>query len=405
MTAVETISLSQARRLALAAQGFAARRTQAIPRARHFRQVVDRLGLLQIDSVNVLRRAHYLPVYSRIGGYDPALLDRAAERKPRYLFEYWAHEASYVPVRLQPALRWRMQAAHAKAWFGIRRIAQERPQLVDWVRAEVRDRGPATAAEIEGDVPKRSDNWGWNWSDVKAVLEWLFFCGEITAAGRTSSFARRYDLPDRVLPPEVLNAPTPSFEDAIRTLVEVAARALGVAAEMELRDYYRLSAADTKRAIDVLVEVGVLEPVQVSGWRGLAYRHSDAALPRQVTASALISPFDPLIWQRQRTQRLFDFHYRIEIYTPPHKRVHGYYVLPFLHRERMAARVDLKADRASGVLQVPAVWHEPGAPADTAEALAVELRRLAEWLGLSMVAAPARGDLAKGVKAALRGVA
>ncbi|NUO60970.1 MAG: winged helix-turn-helix domain-containing protein [Hamadaea sp.] len=396
MLAMETLTLTQARRIALAASGFGGRSLAAPPTGRHLRRVVESTGLLQIDSVNVLQRAHYLPAYSRIGPYDTALLDRGSSRRPRWLFEYWAHEASLVPVELQPLLRWRMATAREKAWGGPRSIARERPELVEWVLAEVADRGPVTAAEIEADVPKpKGDNWGWNWSDVKKALEFLFYEGSVTSAGRTTSFARRYDLTSRVLPAEVVATPTPAAEDAHRRLVERAARALGVAAEAELRDYFRLPTDGARRAIAELVEADVLVPVHVKGWKPQAYLHRDAPRPRRFTGGTLISPFDPLIWERGRTERLFGLRYRIEIYVPEPQRVHGYYVLPFLQGERFTARVDLKADRKAGVLRIPAAWLEPGAdPETTARALRAELERLAGWLGLSGVDKAERGDLA-----------
>jgi uncharacterized protein len=392
---METLTLTQARRIALAASGFGGRAVSASPTGRHLRRVVDGTGLLQIDSVNVLQRAHYLPIYSRIGPYDTALLDRGSSRRPRWLFEYWAHEASLVPVELQPALRWRMATAREKAWGGPRSIARERPELVEWVLEEVAARGPVTAAEIEADVPKpKGGNWGWNWSDVKKALEFLFYEGSVTSAGRTTSFARRYDLTSRVLPAEVVGAPTPAVEDAHRLLVERAAQALGVAAEVELRDYFRLPVEGARKAVAELVEAGVLVPVQVKGWRSQAYLHRGAPRPRRFTGGTLISPFDPLIWERSRTERLFGLRYRIEIYVPEAQRVHGYYVLPFLQGERFTARVDLKADRKAGVLRVPAAWLEPGAdPETTARALRAELDRLAAWLGLSAVDKVERGDL------------
>ncbi|GAB3145743.1 winged helix-turn-helix domain-containing protein [Micromonospora sonneratiae] len=402
----ESLSPAQARRVALAAQGFADPMPTGVPTRRHLRRVLDRVGLLQMDSVNVLQRAHYLPLYSRLGPYPTDLLDRAAYQRPRELFEYWGHEASLLPVELHAALRWRMAAARTDAWGGMRRIAVEQPQLVEWVRDEVRARGPLTAAEIEHDAPRETGNWGWNWSAVKRALEFLFWSGEVSAASRTNSFARRYDVPERVLPAAVLDAPTPTTPDAHRTLVAVAARALGVAAEPELRDYFRLPSAGTRLAIAELVEAGELLPVQVPGWRGPTYLHAQARLPRWIRASTLVSPFDPLIWERGRAERLFDFTYRIEIYVPAPQRVYGYYVLPFLHGDRFAARVDLKADRRAGVLLVPAAWIEPGVDvSETAMALAAELYRLAGWLGLSAVAPPAGGDLAGPLAAALAGIA
>ncbi|MFI7022466.1 winged helix-turn-helix domain-containing protein [Micromonospora sp. NPDC049900] len=406
MVAPESLSLAQARRVALAAQGFADPPPTGVPTRRHLRRVLDRVGLIQMDSVNVLQRAHYLPLYSRLGPYPAALLDTAAYRRPRDLFEYWGHEASLVPVGLHPALRWRMARAHTDAWGGMRRIAREQPALVAWVRDEVAARGPLTVAEIEHDAPRETGNWGWNWSAVKQALEYLFWAGEVCAADRTTSFARRYDLPERVLPAEVLNAPTPSDAEAYRTLVGVAARALGVAAEVELRDYFRLPVAGARQAVAELVEAGELRPVTVPGWRQPAWLHAQARVPRWVRGNTLVSPFDPLVWERGRTERLFGFTYRIEIYVPAPQRVYGYYVLPFRQGERFTARVDLKADRKAGVLLVPAAWVEPGAdPGETAVALAAELYRLAGWLGLDAVAPPSAGDLAAPLAAALLGVA
>jgi uncharacterized protein YcaQ len=402
MTLPDSLSLSQARRIALAAQGFADPAPGGTPDLRHLRRVLGRVGLLQMDSVNVLQRAHYLPLYSRLGPYPTDLLDRAAYQRPRELFEYWGHEASLVPVALHPFLRWRMAAWRSEAWGGVRRIAEEQPELVKWVRDEVRVNGPLTAAEIEHDAPRRKDNWGWNWSVVKQALEYLFIAGDVCVAARNTGFARVYDLPERVLPAAVLAAPTPSDEEAFRTLVEVAARGLGVAAEFELRDYFRLPVAAARSAIASLVASGDLVPAAVQGWRQPAYLHRSARLPRWVRGDRLISPFDPLIWERARTERLFDFVYRIEIYVPAPKRVYGYYVLPFLQGERLTARVDLKADRKAGVLRIPAAWSEPATdPAETAAALAAELHRLAAWLGLGEVAAPDRGDLARPLGAAL----
>lgn len=401
MATVETLSVSQVRRAVLAAQGFNRRAVTAAVTGKHLRRVVADTGLLQIDSVNVLQRAHYMPVYSRIGGYDTTLLDRASSKRPRWLFEYWGHEASLLPVELHPLMRWRMKAAD-RIWRGPSATYNRRPDLVKWVLAEIRDKGPVTAAQIEQDERPKTAEWGWRWTETKQVLEALFYFGEITSAGRTSQFARLYDIPERVLPGDVLNAPTPDPAEAHRRLVEIAAERLAIAAEVELRDYFRLPVAAARQAISDLVEAGTLIPVEVKGWKVKAWRHRDAAIPRTARVSTLVSPFDPLIWQRDRTERLFGLNYRIEIYVPQAKRVHGYYVLPFLHGDRFAARVDLKADRQSGVLRIPAAWAEPGIDrAETATALAAELERLAAWLGLSEVAPAGQGDLAKALNAAL----
>ncbi|BBH64283.1 hypothetical protein ACTI_09680 [Actinoplanes sp. OR16] len=401
MAVPDSLTVAQARRITLAAQGFADPRPNAKTDMRHLRRVLSRLHLIQMDSVNVLQRAHFMPLYSRLGPYPPALLERAAYRRPRELFEFWGHEASLIRTDLQPYFRWRMARAGEFAWGNMRRIVAEQPDLVAWVLDEVRARGPITAAEIEHDAPRTKDHWGWNWSVVKQALEWLFFTGQVTAAERTTSFARRYDLTERVLPRSVLETPTP--EDPFRHLVELSARTLGVAAEPELRDYFRLPARATKPAIASLVEEGVLQPVTVAGWKQQAYLHRDARLPRWVRAQTLVSPFDPLIWERDRTERLFGMTYRIEIYVPKPQRTYGYYVLPFLLGDRFAARVDLKAERRTGELQIPAVWLEPGADQEeTAVALAAELFRLAGWLGLSTIAPPVRGDLAEPLASALK---
>ncbi|MGH3715849.1 MAG: winged helix-turn-helix domain-containing protein, partial [Micromonosporaceae bacterium] len=354
---MDALSHAQARRIALAAQGFAEPAPKTPPDVRRLRRLVERLGVLQVDSVNVLLRAHYMPAYSRLGAYPRDQLDRLAGSKPRRLFEYWGHEASLLPVALQPHLRWRMELGHQ---WGVGRWAQKNPEFVQWVLDEITDKGPLTAREIDHDVPRRKENWGWNWSEVKKALECLFWDGRVTAARRNGSFERVYDVPERVLPAEVVNAPTPTRAEAHRELIRTAAEALGVATEKDLRDYYRLAPGESQAAVAELVEAGALTPVTVEGWRHPAYLWPGARVPRRVSATALISPFDPLIWERARTERLFGFRYRIEIYVPAPKRVHGYYVLPFLRGDALVARVDLKADRKAGVLRVPAAWAEPG---------------------------------------------
>jgi len=394
-----TLSLPAARRIALAAQGFTDPVPAAVPDRRHLRRVLRRLHLFQIDSVNVLARAHYLPLFSRLGPYPVAMLDRAAYGAPRELFEYWGHEAALLDTALYPLMRWRMAREHA--WPAVNRISRERPDLIGWVRNEVRDRGPVTAAEIEDDIPRRTGQWGWNWTDVKIALEWLFWRGEVLVADRSRAFARRYDLPERVLPAAALAAPVPEPGYARRELLRRAAAALGVATEADLRDYFRLPVAGVRATLAELVEAGDLIPVTVTGWDRGGYLYRDARVPRRITAATLLSPFDPVVWRRQRVERLFGVRYRIEIYTPAAQRVHGYYVLPFLLGDRIVARVDLKADHRDGALLVPAAWAEPGAPGHTAAELAAALVRLAGWLGLAGVRPPVAGDFAAPLAAAL----
>jgi uncharacterized protein YcaQ len=397
---MDSLSRREAARIALAAQGLSRARRAGAKTSAHLRQVIERQGLLQMDSVNVLMRAHYLPLYSRLGPYDPALLDRAAwGGKRRTLFEYWAHEASLLPLALHPCLRWRMARAERfeAAWGGVKRLARERPEFVRDVLREVENRGPVAAGDLDR-ANHRGSSW-WGWTDTKIALEYLFWSGRITAATR-NGFERAYDLTERVLPAAILDLPTPSEADAQRRLVALSARALGVATEADLRDYFRLDVKDGKARVAELVEDRRLVPVTVEGWRQPAYLDPEAASPRSATAQALLSPFDPLVWYRDRAERLFDFRYRIEIYTPAHKREHGYYVLPFLMGERMAARVDLKAERKAGVLRVAAAHLESGCDAaKVAPALAAELRLMADWLGLERIAVDQKGDLAEALAA------
>jgi uncharacterized protein YcaQ len=395
----ERLSAAEARRVALAAQGFSDGRP-ATPDGRALRRVLKQVGLVQIDSVNVLARGHYLTLFGRLGPYPLELVDNAAWYAPRRLFEYWGHEASLLPVATQPLLRWRMKRAHDDAWGSMKRVARDRPDLVERVLAEVADRGPMAASEMEEEGPRRGEPW-WSWSDTKRAFEFLFWSGLITSA-RRRRFERLYDLSERVLPREVISTPTPAPDDAQRELVRIASRSLGVAAERDLRDYFRLPLADTRARLAELVEAGELRPVAVEGWSTPAYLWHETAVPRQVHGRALIGPFDSLIWERSRVERLFGFRYRIEIYVPAPKRVHGYYVLPFLLGDRLVGRVDLKADRAAGELRVRAAHGEPDAPAETAAALTEELRAMAGWLGLERVRVESRGGLARVLRNALR---
>nr|WP_204920165.1 crosslink repair DNA glycosylase YcaQ family protein [Microlunatus panaciterrae] len=404
------MSRAQARRVALAAQGFGHPSHRARPGRevgpRDVQAVTSRLGQFQIDSINVVTRAHFVPLYSRLGPYDPALLERAAHRRPRRLFEYWGHAASLIDVNLQPLLRFRMQAGFRDVWPRVEAVAREQPWLVDWVREQVAERGPVSARQLEPDPVRVRTHWGWNWSAVKTVLEWLFYTGEITSAYRNPQFERVYDLPENVLPKHVLQAPSPTPQESVRGLVRHAATALGVASELCLRDYFRTRPDLTRAAIDELVESGELVPVRVEGWDRPTYLWHRAAVPRTIEAHALLCPFDSLVFERARLEKLFDFFYRIEIYVPEPKRVHGYYVYPLLFGDRFVARTDLKADRTAGVLRVQSAWAEQGtglSPAVTAEVLATELATLARWLGLGSIVVSPRGDLAEPLQAAVAG--
>lgn len=378
----ERLGLAAARRIALAAQGFGIARP-ATATAGHLARNVARLGLHQIDSVNVLARAHYLPAFSRLGAYDRALLDRAAWGPKRYrrLFEYWAHEASLLPLALHPLLRWRMDEADRglRGWKSLRAFAYHRRPEAEALLTRIGGQGPMAASDFEHG--KSRSGW-WEWGTTKQALEFLFWAGHITTTTRRGSFERVYDLTERVIPADILALPTPEPGEAHRRLIDLAARAHGVATASDLRDYFRLSPDETRPAIEALVEDGALLPVTVAGWRQPAFLHAEARRPRRISGQALLAPFDPLIWERARTERLFDFRYRIEIYTPADKRQHGYYVLPFLLNDALVARVDLKSDRQAGRLIARNVHLEPGAPAETRERLGAELKLMAEWLGL-----------------------
>jgi uncharacterized protein YcaQ len=393
---VTRLSQLAARRIALAAQGFDRPRPASwTSTARQVQRVIDTVGVVQIDSVNVVSRSHYLPFYSRLGPHDSTLVDRARDRAPRRLVEYWAHEASLVPPSTWPLLNFRMRRAHDESWGGMQSVKRDHPALVDAVLAEVRLRGPITSRELEAalahDLPRDRDQWGWNWSLVKSALEHLFWEGEVSSAGRTSQFERRYAVPSRVLPPSLREVAEsaqarPPDDEAFVELVRIAARAMGVGTAQCLRDYFRLKPEQALPAIAALVEEGDLLPVSIDGWKRPAYLHRDARRPRRIAARALLSPFDSLIWQRDRTAALFGFDYRLEIYVPEPQRVHGYYVLPFLLGEDLVGRVDLKADRAGSRLLVRRLTWEPGrGGAEDARELHDELALMADWLGLSDV--------------------
>lgn len=395
----ECISGSEARRIALAAQGFAEPPPDALAR-RHLQRVFDRVGLIQVDSVNVITRSHYLPPFARLGSYDKRLLDAAAwgPKKKRFLFEYWGHEASLILLPMQPLFRWRMAEAEADVgvWGGIKKFRAENSGFVDAVLKEIDRRGPIGAGALE--VGSKGKGAWWGWSDGKRALEWLFWSGKVTTSSR-KGFERLYDLPERVLPPEIFNAPTPTPTDAQRELIRTAARAMGVATETDLRDYFRMGVEVTKARIAELVEAGELQRVDVKGWDKPAWLSPGARRPRKVRAQALLSPFDSLVWRRDRVERIFDFRYRIEIYVPAHAREHGYYVLPFLMDDKIVARLDLKSDRPGKRLLVKTAHLQPGTHSgEVAERLKPELELMSAWLGLDNVFVEAREPLGEALR-------
>jgi len=395
-SASQSLSAREARQIALAAQGFGDRPERAT--LRHVRRVFDAVSVIQIDSVNVVCRSQELPLWARLGAHDRAAIPALARRGA--IFEYWAHEASLLPVELQPLLRWRMADARSGGWRSVRGIAERDPGYVAEIRAEVHARGALTARELPSRTAERPrggpprSGW-WSWDDRKRALAFLFWAGEITATRAPTTFERIYAPLDRVLPARVLAMPTPAPDDARRELLDRSARALGVAALRDLADYFRIPVPLARPRVAELCAAGRLREVAVEGWREPGYLHADAPAPGAIAARAVLSPFDSLIWERQRTERVFGFAYRIGIYTPAAQRTHGYYVLPFLHGDALVARVDLKADRAAGTLRVHAAYAEPGAPRDTAGALADELTAFSRWLGLDRVAIGPRGNLAR----------
>ncbi|MEV1130421.1 crosslink repair DNA glycosylase YcaQ family protein [Agromyces sp. NPDC049794] len=398
---VDSVSRALARRISLAAQGFG-RSTPDAPGLRQVRGVVERLGLLQIDSVNVFERSHYLPAFSRVGAYDRALLDRLAHGRRGRLLEYWAHEAAFIPRELWPHFEFRREEYRRRGsdWGG---WLVENRALADWLRRELEANGPMPASAIEHDANERRGPW-WGWSDVKRTLEWMFRVGEVVCIERRR-FERVYALPEQALPPELLGVP-PTEADAVRELVGRAASALGIATEADLADYWRMKRAQVRAAVHDLEDAGELVPVEVAGWNTgrrptPTWVHRDARRPRRLEGAALLSPFDPVVWFRPRTERLFDFHYRIEIYTPEADRKFGYYSLPLLIDDDLVGRVDLKSDRKSRVLRVQSAWSEPGVPADTAARLAPVLRQAAAWQGLDDIEVVGRGDLAPALRAEL----
>ncbi|MEU4292038.1 crosslink repair DNA glycosylase YcaQ family protein [Kribbella sp. NPDC026596] len=422
----DEISVDVARRIALNAQGFGEGRPRRGD-VRQVRKAIGAAGVLQLDSVNVLCRSHYLPVYARVGDYARTTLDRLSWGDERELFEYfWGHKAALLPLSYYPLLRWRMRAAEQQVWdqelgpdvtapwsvvAGMRRLNAEKPGYVDQVLAMITEQGPLTAGQAspDGVRRKRSDpdpdpttGRMWNWQDAKIAIEYLFCAGRVTIAGRRN-FERVYDLTERVLPADVLSAPELPADEARRELVRIAARGLGVATARDLcgagQGHFSLPTATARQVLAELVESGDLIPVRVEGVTHQSYRWHEAK-DRAVDARALLSPFDPLIWNRDRTHHLFDFFYRISIYTPAPQRIHGYYVLPFLLGDRLAARVDLKSNRATSTLEVPTLTPEPNTP-DFTHSLATELQLLADWLNLQHIKITATSPTARALAQAL----
>ena len=390
------VSASAARRIALAAQGFG-RRSITEPGTRQLNLQIAQLNLLQIDSVNVFERSHYLPLFARLGAYDRAKLDALLFTPKSKYIEYWAHQAAFIPVEDWPLFGWRMDfyrdkySAQGDTWVA------EHGEMLDWLRRELATTGPIAASAIEHESNVRTGPW-WGWSDVKTGLEFLFFWGEVATAGRTR-FERSYALTEQIVPQRLLEVSIPK-PDAIRELVRRSTRALGIGTLSDIADYYRLRTDDTKVALRELVDNGELLPVTVPGWNRSAFLHPDARIPRRIETTALLSPFDPVVWERDRALRMFGFHYRIEIYTPAPKRVYGYYTLPLLIDDAIVGRIDLKSDRQNGVLRVQSAWREADAAADPSR-VAPLLRQIAAWQGLDDVVVADRGDFAADVRAAL----
>jgi len=390
------LSSAQARRIALAAQGFG-RPAATTTGTRQLNLLVQRLGLLQLDSVNVFERSHYLPVFARLGHYDKNDLDRLTFAKKSAYTEYWAHEAAIIPVENWPLFRWRMEARRER-WYGEKDSwVRDNAAMLDWLRAELRANGPLAASAIQHDSGRGAGGW-WGWSSVKLGLEYLFGWGEVVSAGRTR-FERTYALAEQKLPASVIEQRV-SETDAVRRLMALSARAHGVGTLRDLADYYRIKQGPAAAAMLDLVDSGEVIPVTVDGWKPQGYLHRDARIPRAMNAGALLSPFDPVVWERGRAERMFDFHYRIEIYTPEAKRVFGYYSLPILLDDTLIGRIDLKNDRQSRVLRVQSAWREANAPAGIEERIVPLLESTRVWQGLDAVELTGRGDLSASLEAA-----
>jgi uncharacterized protein len=397
VTDMRRLSIHQARRLALGAQGFARPRPAGRVDVRHLRRVLGLNAVVQLDSVNVSARAHYLPFFSRLGSYDTDRLDDWLWRSGEN-FEYWGHEASVMPLEVHRLMRHRMTTAHR--WTSVQRLAEEHPGYIEEVRREVAELGPLSVSDLR-EAGSRLGSW-WGWNIGRVALEWLYVSGELAIAERDRQFTLHYDLAERVLPADVLAQPPATREQAYRQLVLLAARAQGVGTAKDLADHFRLSITEARAAVAMLAAEGALEEVEVDGWSQPAFLHPEATLPRRIEARALLSPFDPVVWNRERALRLFGFHYRIEIYVPREQRRHGYYVLPFLLDDRLVARVDLKSDRRAGVLRVLSAHAEDGVDrVRVGRELATELATFASWQGLGDVAVHTAGDLAPALRRAV----
>lgn len=381
---IDSLSIADARRIALAAQGFDTARPQTKATQRHVEALISRLGVIQIDSVNVLVRSQELPLFSRLGDHNRNAIPKATEKQK--LFEYWGHEAAHLPVEIHPLFRWKMEAARTGrvTHWGLTSFYEENKAFVKRTLKHVEKNGPTTSRELSTRTEKKG-TW-WDWDEAKVALEYLFLTGELMSRGRGTDFARIYDIPERVLPQRIIEASTPSEHDARKQLLVRSAVAQGVATASDLADYYRQKLVTVKPLIAELVEDGELREVAVDGWTEKAFVHRNATMPKQLHATALLSPFDSLVWCRPRNERLFNFHYRIEIYTPKEKRKFGYYVLPFMMNGEMVGRVDIKADRSNSKLLAHSVHTERGVKRSSISgALSAELDAMATWLGLDQV--------------------
>jgi uncharacterized protein YcaQ len=398
---VRRLTKAQVRRAHIAAQGLASPRPAA-PNLGHVVRSIQKMGVVQIDSVNVVERAHQLTLFSRLGPYDPDLLWRA--QRERRVLEYWAHMASFLPIDDWPLYKFRMERTRAHGWPTIHRLHREAPGYIESVRRQLEERGPLTTSDLDEPGDRKGPWWGW--ADGKHVLEWLFIIGDAAVAERRN-FTRYYDLAERVIPADLLDAPAVPLEEAVRILLMRSAERMAVATAKGLADYYRVSMIKgisplPRRLVEGLAAEGSLVEVDVAGMTGPMFMHPDATIPRTVEARALLNPFDPIVWFRDRTEQLYDFHYRVEIYVPAAKRVHGYYVFPFLLGDELVARVDIKADRQAGVLRVPGAFLEDGHdPVRVAREMAIELGELARWLGLGEIAVGRKGDLVSALRSAV----